>query len=60
MKELFLVIAAIASIYFIFDSLSRVNKNKELKGSTKSAFIYLIYLIPILGFILSRKLNKED
>jgi len=62
-KEIILVIGALLSMYFIFASITRINnydsKNK-MEKSTKMALIYLSIVIPILGYLLTRrlKLNK--
>jgi len=62
-KEIILVIGALLSMYFIFASITRINnydsKNK-MEKYTKMALIYLSIVIPILGYLLTRrlKLNK--
>jgi hypothetical protein len=60
MKELLLLIVSIVSIFLISISLTRLNRNKEIKGSVKSALIYLTLLIPVLGFVLSSKYKKDN
>jgi hypothetical protein len=60
MREASLVAVFIISIYCILNSLSRVNKNEELTLGKRSALVYIIFLIPIVGFILTRKMKKVD
>ena len=60
MREASLVAVLIISVYCILNSLSRVNKNEELTLGKRSALVYIIFLIPIVGFILTRKMKKVD
>ena len=60
MREASLVAVLIISVYCILKSLSRVNKNEELTLGKRSALVYIIFLIPIVGFILTRKMKKVD
>jgi hypothetical protein len=60
MREAILVAVLIISVYCILNSLSRVNKNEELTLGKRSALVYIIFLIPIVGFILTRKMKKVD
>ena len=60
MREASLVAVLIISVYCILNSLSRVNKNDELTLGKRSALVYIIFLIPIVGFILTRKMKKVD
>lgn len=60
MREVSLLIAAVISVYCICNSLSRVNNNQNLTLGKRSALVYIIFLIPIVGFILTRKMKKVD
>jgi hypothetical protein len=60
MAEPILVAVLIISVYCICNSLSRVNKNEELTLGKRSALVYIIFLIPVVGFILTRKMKKAD
>lgn len=60
MREASLVAVLIISVYCILNSLSRVNKNEELTLGKRSALVYIIFLIPVVGFILTRKMKKVD
>lgn len=60
MREASLVAVLIISVYCILNSLSRVNNNEELTLGKRSALVYIIFLIPIVGFILTRKMKKVD
>jgi hypothetical protein len=60
MREAILVAVLIISVYCILNSLSRVNNNENLTLGKRSALLYIIFLIPILGFILTRKMKKVD
>lgn len=60
MREAILVAVFIISVYCILNSLSRVNNNEELTLGKRSALVYIIFLIPIVGFILTRKMKKVD
>lgn len=60
MREASLVAVFIISVYCIGNSLSRVNKNEELTLGKRSALVYIIFLIPVVGFILTRKMKKVD
>ena len=60
MREASLVAVFIISVYCICNSLSRVNKNDELTLGKRSALVYIIFLISIVGFILTRKMKKVD
>ena len=60
MREAILVAVLIISVYCILNSLSRVNNNEELTLGKRSALVYIIFLIPVVGFILTRKMKKVD
>ncbi len=60
MREASLVAVLIISVYCILNSLSRVNNNQNLTLGKRSALVYIIFLIPIVGFILTRKMKKVD
>lgn len=60
MREAILVAVLIISVYCILNSLSRVNNNENLTLGKRSALVYIIFLIPIVGFILTRKMKKVD
>lgn len=60
MSEVSLVAVYIVSVYCILNSLLRVNNNEELTLGKRSALVYIIFLIPIVGFILTRKMKKVN
>lgn len=60
MREGILVAVVIISVYCILNSLSRVNNNKELTLGKRSALVYIIFLIPVVGYFLTRKMKKAD
>ncbi|OYU55787.1 MAG: hypothetical protein CFE25_00615 [Chitinophagaceae bacterium BSSC1] len=60
MREAILMAVLIISVYCILNSLSRVNNNEELTMGKRSALVFLIFLIPVAGFILTRKMKKVD
>ena len=59
MREGILIAVVIISVYCILSSLSRVNKNEELTIGKRSALVYIIFLIPVVGYILTRKMKKQ-
>jgi len=60
MREVILMAVLIISVYCILKSLSRVNNNKELPIGKRSALVYIIFLIPVVGFFLTRKMKTVD
>lgn len=60
MREAILVAVLIISVYCLLNSLSRVNNNQELTMGKRSALVCIIFLIPIVGFILTRKMKSVD
>ena len=60
MREAILVAILIVTAFCILNSLFRVNNNEEFSLSERSALVFLIFLIPVLGFILTRKMKKVD
>jgi hypothetical protein len=60
MREAILVAVLIISVYCTLNSLSRVNINEELTMGKRSALVFIIFLIPVVGYILTRKMKTVD
>ncbi len=60
MREAILLAVLIISVYCLLNSLSRVNNNQELTLGKRSALVFIIFLIPVVGFILTRKMKSLD
>lgn len=61
-KELFFLSALIASLVFIilsFDAIQQFDKRKGLTNQQKNYLYSVSIFIPLLGFIITRRLKKE-
>ena len=61
-REIFMFIAVIVSLYMTFSSISVINNyqtERSLEPGQRLRLYYISILIPLLGFILTRRLKKE-
>ncbi len=61
-REVFMIIAVIVSLYMAFSSFNIINNYTAkigMRQSQRMRLYYITVLIPLLGFILTRRLKKE-
>jgi hypothetical protein len=57
-KEIILIIVVAASLILIAVTLPKINR-LDVSKSRKTLLTYITILIPVLGYLLVRNLNKE-